>query len=113
MRSSAPVFSATCRELTGPAPAIALYRPSFSPITNGGALMIAPMSVTALPMNSSSLASSMLVVLIEPSLARLSSHLALRSCALADSCARRAGRQVAATAKLLATRRHVCELLHG
>jgi hypothetical protein len=38
------------------------YRPSFSPIIVSGALVIAPMSPTTLPMNASSLASSIAVV---------------------------------------------------
>ena len=56
LRSAAPERSATSCELTGPAPAIALYRPSFSPITISGALMSRPSYRR--PMKASSLASS-------------------------------------------------------
>jgi hypothetical protein len=61
---AAPARSATSWELSGPAPAMALYSPSFSPIMNSGALATAPMSTTACPMKASSLPSSICVALI-------------------------------------------------
>ena len=50
------------RAVTGPAPAIALYRPSRSPMCSSSPEMAAPMSVTACPTKASSLASSILLV---------------------------------------------------
>ena len=52
-------FAPASAEVIGPAPAIALYRPSRSPRCSSSPEMAAPMSTTACPTNASSFASSM------------------------------------------------------